>query len=94
MSYCQTAAQILEVTATIDHMQRVDRASGTVNLTKRRELAETLLVLKDQMSQQRRVLTDLGRHPTTTEGTNADGMLRRAREACIPMVPAGGATSK
>ncbi len=60
-SYCADVRRLKDLSTVVQHIRRVDAASGTVNLAHRRELAEEKLLLENRAESARKVLVAAGK---------------------------------
>lgn len=81
--YCDTSERLTAVEAAIKHQQRVDRESGTVDASARRRLAETKLLVQDQLSANAKELLSLGVKPARSQCKAVEVRAKAIQDACV-----------
>jgi hypothetical protein len=81
--YCDTSDRLSVVEASIVHQQRVDAASGTIDLRAKRQLAETKLVLEDQLAANSKPMAGLGVKATRGECKASNARSQTVQDACV-----------
>jgi len=81
--YCDTSGWLGKVEDAITHQQRVDAASGTVDAKARRQLAESKLVLEDQLAANAKALSAFKLKPTRRQCQPPTVRSQAVQDACI-----------
>lgn len=85
--YCDTSDRLGAVESAIAHQRRVDAASGTVDAPTRRRLAESKLLLRDQLAGNAKALAGFGVRASRSQCKPATVRSQAVQDACILAAP-------
>jgi hypothetical protein len=86
-SYCADSRDLKMLNAELERMRRVDVASGTVDLHRRRNIVETRLFLEDRAGRAKKTLVAAGKSPGDCKPEGEVRAKQRVTQSCVVSHP-------